>query len=48
MTIESGTSLSVAILAVVSESMLDLTVVENHMLSMMSIIILLPIGLFLS
>jgi hypothetical protein len=48
MTIERGTSLSAAILAVVSASILDLMLVENHKLSMMSIIRWVPNGLVLS
>ena len=48
MTIERGTSLSADILAVVSGSKLDLALVENHMVSMMSMIRWVPNGLVLS
>jgi hypothetical protein len=46
--IERGISLSAAILAVVSASILDLVLVENHKLSMMSIIRRVPNGLVFS
>jgi hypothetical protein len=47
MTIERGISLSAVTLAVISLSMLDLALVENHMLSMMSMMRWLPNGLVL-
>lgn len=47
-TIERGTSLSAAILDVVSTSKLDLALLENHKLSIMSIIKWVPKGLVLS
>ena len=46
--IERGISLSAAILAVVSASILDLVLVENHKLSTMSIIRRVPNGLVFS